>query len=64
MQYLVPRDAESIDPSWWAPLEGIERAVVGVPAYRFFDIDEFITPAGTSTSTTPAMRTGTSNRAT
>lgn len=43
MRELVPSSAEdALDPAWWAPLEGVARLVAGVPAYQFFDVDDFM----------------------
>jgi hypothetical protein len=42
MRELVPSPEDALDPAWWAPLERVARLVVGVPAYQFFDLDDFM----------------------
>jgi len=39
-------EGEPIDPSWWAPLEAVGRAVAATPRYRFFDVDDFMLMCG------------------
>ena len=42
MRELLPPPDGPLDPSWWAPLEGVARLVVGEPAYQFFDLGDFM----------------------
>jgi hypothetical protein len=42
MRELIPSPEDALDPAWWAPLERVARLVVGVPAYQFFDVDDFM----------------------
>jgi hypothetical protein len=46
MKCLFPPEGQPIDPSWWAPLDAVRRAVVATPRYRFFDIDDFMLMGG------------------
>ena len=46
MEYLFPLEGEPIDPSWWAPLKAVGRAVAATPRYRFFEVDDFMLMGG------------------
>lgn len=42
MRTEFPPEGESIDPSWWAPLETVARTIAGDRRYRFFDLADFM----------------------
>lgn len=40
--FSFPEGEDPAGPAWWAPLEGVARAVEGNPRYRFFDLADFM----------------------
>jgi hypothetical protein len=42
MKHVSPERGVPVDPSWWAPLEGVARTVRGVRRYQFFDLGDFM----------------------
>jgi hypothetical protein len=42
MKHVSPEHGVPVDPLWWAPLEGVARAVRGRECYQFFDIGDFM----------------------
>ena len=42
MRYEFPGCGRPVDPSWWAPLEGVGRAVQSQWRYQFFALADFM----------------------